>query len=100
MHVDDCADAVVHLAQHYAGEEHINIGVGEDLSIGELARLIAKVVGYQGGFRFDATKPDGTPRKLLDVSRLTALGWQPSIPLEEGLASTYAWYRSALADAT
>jgi GDP-L-fucose synthase len=99
LHVDDCADAIVHLARHYAGEEHINIGCGEDLSIGELARLIAKVVGYQGSFRFDTSKPDGTPRKLLDVSRLTALGWQPSIPLADGLTSTYAWYRSALADA-
>jgi GDP-L-fucose synthase len=99
LHVDDCADAIVHLARHYGGEEHINIGCGEDLVIAELARLIAKVVGYQGGFRFDGSKPDGTPRKLLDVSRLTALGWRPSIPLADGLASTYAWYRSALADA-
>ena len=99
LHVDDCADAVVHLTRHYGGEEHINIGVGEDLSIAELARLIAKVVGYEGGFRFDTSKPDGTPRKLLDVSRLTALGWKPSIPLEQGLAQTYAWYRDAVAGA-
>jgi GDP-L-fucose synthase len=98
LHVDDCADAVVHLAQHYDGEEHLNVGTGEDLSIGELARLIAKVVGYEGDFRFDTSKPDGTPRKLLDVSRLQALGWRPSIPLEQGLAQTYRWYRDALAD--
>ena len=95
LHVDDCADAVVHLLQHYAGEEHVNIGCGEDLSIAGLARLIAKVVGYEGDFRFDTTKPDGTPRKLLDVGRLTALGWTPSIPLEEGLAQTYRWYLEA-----
>jgi len=99
LHVDDCADAVVHLAQHYDGEEHVNIGCGEDLSIAELARLIAKVVGYEGGFRFDTTKPDGTPRKLLDVGRLLALGWRPSIPLQQGLAETYSWYRDAVAGA-
>jgi len=97
LHVDDCADALVHLARHYDGEAHINIGCGEDLSIAELARLIAKVVGYPGGFRFDTSKPDGTPRKLLDTSRLTALGWAPSIPLEQGLADTYRWYRESVA---
>jgi len=97
LHVDDCADAVVHLARHYGGEEQINVGCGEDLSIADLARVIAKVVGYRGGFRFDTTKPDGAPRKLLDVGRLAALGWQPATPLEQGLAETYRWYRDAVA---
>jgi GDP-L-fucose synthase len=99
LHVDDCADAVVHLARHYDGEEHVNVGTGEDLSIAELAQLIARVVGYQGGFRFDTSKPDGAPRKLLDVGRLSALGWTPSIALEQGLAATYRWYRDAVAAA-
>ncbi len=92
LHVDDCADAVVFLAQHYGGESHVNVGCGEDVTIRELAGLIARVVGYEGEFVFDAGKPDGTPRKLLDVQRLTALGWRPRIALEEGLRRTYDWY--------
>jgi len=92
LHVDDLADALVHLLQRYSGEGHVNVGTGTDLSIAELAQLIARVVGYGGQFRYDASKPDGTPRKLLDVSRLAGLGWRASIPLEEGLARTYGWY--------
>jgi GDP-L-fucose synthase len=92
MHVDDCADAIVFLAEHYSGEEHVNVGTGEDVTIRELATLIARVVGFTGDFCYDATKPDGTPRKLLDVSRLTSLGWRARTELEAGLRATYAWY--------
>jgi GDP-L-fucose synthase len=93
LHVDDLADACLYLMEHYSAEEPINVGWGLDISIAELARAIAAVVGFQGELRFDPDRPDGTPRKLLDVSRLTALGWRPRIGLGEGLASTYAWYR-------
>jgi GDP-L-fucose synthase len=93
LHVEDLADAVVFLMKTWAEEEPINIGTGTDLTIAELAQLIAEIVGYKGRFRFDASKPDGTPRKLLDVSRLTALGWQPRITLETGIRKTYEWYR-------
>ena len=92
LHVDDCADALVHLLCRYSGEEHVNVGSGSDLTIAELASLIAEVVGYEGGFAFDRSKPDGAPRKLLDVSALTRLGWQPRIDLREGLRRTYDWY--------
>jgi GDP-L-fucose synthase len=80
--------------QHYAGEAPINVGWGEDVSIAELARLVANTVGFKGAMHFDRSKPDGTPRKLLDTSRLTALGWRPTIRLETGLAATYEWYCS------
>ncbi len=92
LHVDDLADAALFLMEHYDGEEIINVGVGEDLTIRELAELIKEVVGYRGDIVFDTSKPDGTPRKLLDVSRLHQLGWRAKIPLREGLAQTYAWY--------
>ena len=92
LHVDDLADALLHLMQHYSGDEHVNVGWGEDLPIRELAGLVARVVGYEGRLAWDTTKPDGTPRKLLDVGRLRALGWQPTIRLEEGLRSTYEWF--------
>lgn len=92
LHVDDLADALVHLIKTYDGEEHVNVGVGEDVSITELATICARVVGYEGKFAYDTSKPDGTPRKLLDVSRLAALGWRASIPLEAGIASTYRWF--------
>ena len=83
--------------QHYRDELWINVGWGEDLSIAELARHDCDdVVGFEGALRFDASKPDGTPRKLLDTSRLTALGWRPKIALADGLAQTYQWYRSHL----
>ena len=92
LHVDDLADAAVFALQHYAGEEHLNIGTGTDIAISELAEIIAKIVGYDGDFVYDATMPDGTPRKLLDVSKMTALGWTNSIELEDGIQSTYDRY--------
>ncbi|MBW3661956.1 MAG: GDP-L-fucose synthase [Actinobacteria bacterium] len=92
LHVDDLADATVFALRHYAGEEHLNVGVGEDISIRELADLIAEVVGWDGEFVHDTSMPDGTPRKLLDVSRLHGLGWRESIGLREGIEGTYAWY--------
>ncbi len=92
LHVDDLADAALFLMQHYEDENPVNVGVGEDISIGELAMLIRDIVGYTGDIVYDTTKPDGTPRKLLDVSRLHALGWQARIGLREGIASTYTWY--------
>jgi len=92
LHVDDLADAAVFLMENYDSSEIINIGTGEDITIRELAFLIKETVGFRGEIRFDRSRPDGTPRKLLDVSRLTALGWRHSIPLKEGLASTYKWY--------
>ena len=93
LHVDDLADACLFLAQTYDGEDIINVGVGEDISIAELAALVQRVVGYAGDLVFDPSKPDGTPRKLLDVSRLGRLGWRARIGLEEGLSKTYRWYR-------
>lgn len=89
LHADDLADATIFALRHYAGEEHLNVGVGEDLTIADLARLIADVVGWDGEFEFDTSMPDGTPRKLLDVSRLAELGWKPTIALREGIAATY-----------
>ena len=99
LYVDDLADACVHLLKHYNGADQINVGTGEDLTIGELAKALARVVGYGGGFVYDRSKPDGTPRKLLDVSRLKALGWQASTRLEEGLKLSYAWYQAHRRDA-
>ncbi len=96
MHVDDLADACLHLMLNYESSEIINVGVGEDVSIRELAEMVADIVGYRGRIAFDTSKPDGTPRKLLDVSRLTATGWKASIPLREGIESTYEWYRRAV----
>jgi len=90
LHADDLAAAVVHLMQSYSEEAPVNVGCGEDLSIRELAELIAEVVGYRGQIVWDTTKPDGTPRKLLDVSRINGLGWKPRIPLREGVVATYA----------
>ena len=92
LHVDDCASACVFLLQHYDSPEIINVGCGEDLSIRELAELICNVVGFDGELAWDTTKPDGTPRKLLDVTKLKNLGWQPSIPLREGIERTYEWF--------
>ena len=92
LHVGDLADALLFLMRHYDAPEPINIGCGQDLSIMELAELIAKVVGYPGSIITDPTQPDGTPRKLLDVSRLRGLGWEARIDLEEGLRETYAWF--------
>lgn len=93
LHVDDCAEACVFLMKHYDGEEHVNIGVGEDLSILDLAHLVAKVVGFEGELVFDASKPDGTPRKLVDTTKINALGWKPRIGLEEGVGLAYRWFQ-------
>ncbi|CAN5207821.1 GDP-L-fucose synthase [soil metagenome] len=92
LHVDDLADACVYLMDNYSGSEIVNIGVGEDVSIRELAELVRDVVGYEGGIVHDASKPDGAPRKLLDVSRLRGLGWEAGIPLRKGVEDTYRWY--------
>jgi len=92
LHVDDLADAVVFLTENYSHEEHINIGTGEDVSIRDLARLVCDVVGFRGEIEFDASKPDGTPLKCSDVSRLRGLGWSPTIDLRTGLERTYYWY--------
>ena len=97
LHVDDLADATVFTIEHYDGEEHLNVGTGSDVAISELADIIAKIVGYQGDFVYDASMPDGTPRKLLDVAKLTELGWSASIGLEAGIASTYELYMQNLA---
>jgi GDP-L-fucose synthase len=92
LHVDDLADACLFLLEKYDSPEIINVGTGEDLSIHELAELICDIVGFEGNLIWDKTKPDGTPRKLLDVSKLTKLGWQPAISLPEGIARTYDWF--------
>ncbi len=92
LHVDDLASACVLLLDKYDSPEIINVGCGEDISIRELAELICDVVGFDGELTWDKTKPDGTPRKLLDVTRLKALGWKPSISLREGIIQTYEWY--------
>jgi GDP-L-fucose synthase len=93
MHVDDLAEACVFLMNNYEGSEPLNIGVGNDLTIAELAATIAEVVGFTGRIEYDATKPDGTPRKLLDVSRVNALGWRARIALRDGIAQTYQWFQ-------
>ena len=92
MHVDDLADAAVFLMLHYEEPEIVNVGVGTDVSIRELAQLICKVTEFKGRLVFDPSKPDGMPQKLLDVSKLTSLGWRARIGLEEGIASTYSWF--------
>ena len=92
LHVDDLADALVFLLERYSGEAQVNVGWGEDVSIAELAALVAEVVGFKGGFRYAADKPDGAPRKLLDTTKLTRLGWRPRIPLKQGLHNAYAWF--------
>jgi GDP-L-fucose synthase len=92
LHVDDLADACVFLMERYDGEDHLNIGTGTDVTINELAEHIADIVGWRGRFVHELDKPDGTPRKLLDVSRLTALGWRARIGLDDGLRATYDWF--------
>lgn len=92
LHVDDLAEALVHLMIRYEGYEHINVGVGEDVRIGDLAAMIAQVSGFDGELVFDPSKPDGTPRKLLDIGRILETGWSARIPLRAGLASTYEWF--------
>jgi GDP-L-fucose synthase len=95
LHVDDLAQAVVLASEDYDSSLHLNVGTGEDLSIKDLAQKVADSAGFAGEIEWDATKPDGTLRKVLDVSRIKALGWMPTITLDEGIASTVAWYREA-----
>jgi GDP-L-fucose synthase len=97
LHVDDLADALVFLMQNYSDEPHINIGWGADLTIAELAHLVAETVGFRGALRFSPDKPDGAPQKLLDCARLDKMGWRPRISLKEGLATTYRWYLENIA---
>ena len=92
LYVDDLADALVFLMQHYAEEQHINVGVGEDVTIKELALEVARAVGVEAALRFDASKPDGAPRKLMDSQRLLAMGWRPKTRLADGLRETYSWF--------
>jgi GDP-L-fucose synthase len=92
LYVDDLADALVFLMQNYEAEEHVNVGTGEDISIAELAGIVAHVVGFAGALEYDVSKPDGPPRKLLDVSRLSALGWRARVPFSEGIDRTYRWF--------
>jgi GDP-L-fucose synthase len=92
LHVDDLAEACLFLMEHYDSSELINVGCGEDITIRELAAMVGKVVGYSGKVEWDATKPDGTPRKLLDVSKLARLGWKATTPLEQGIGATYQWW--------
>lgn len=96
LHVDDLADATIFALTHYSDETHLNVGTGQDISIKDLAELIAKIVEWEGTFTFNTDMPDGTPRKLLDVSKLTNLGWQPTISLTEGIEGTYRWFTERL----
>jgi len=99
LHVDDLANAACFLMENYDATGLLNVGVGEDVTIAELASLVAHIVGFTGRIVFDPSRPDGMPRKLLDVSRIHALGWHPQIPLEQGIASTYEWYTAHLSEA-
>ena len=92
LYVDDCADALVFLMTHYSGEDHVNVGFGDDLTIQELAEKVKTAVGFEGELVNDTSKPDGTPRKLMDSSRLHDLGWRPRTGLDEGIAEVYRWY--------
>lgn len=93
LHADDCAEACLFLMDRYSNPMIMNVGAGAEITIAELATMVAEVVGYRGDIHWDRTKPDGMPRKLMDCSRMTALGWTPRIPLREGLNDAYAWYR-------
>jgi GDP-L-fucose synthase len=92
LFVDDLADALVFMMKNYSAEQHLNVGTGQDITIRELAELIAKIAGYDGSFVYDPGKPDGTPRKVMDVSRLARLGWRARTPLEDGFRQAYTWY--------
>ena len=96
LYVDDCADAIVFLMKRYSAEGHVNMGSGQEVSIGELAGQIAEIVGFKGNFDFDTSRPDGAPRKLLDVSLITDLGWQAKTSLKEGLLTSYRWFADQL----
>jgi GDP-L-fucose synthase len=95
LHADDLGRACLYLLENYDEEIAINVGVGEDVSIKALAELIQKITGFEGNIEWDSSKPDGTPRKLLDVSRISALGWKAQISLEDGIRSTYEWYKAS-----
>jgi GDP-L-fucose synthase len=97
--VDDCADALVFLMRRYSGEAPVNVGSGTDLTIADLARLVADVVGFSGEITFDRTKPDGTPRKLMSGARLKAMGWSPRVELADGVAGAYRWFLETCAAA-
>jgi GDP-L-fucose synthase len=99
LHSDDLADACLYLLENYDDSEHVNVGSGLEVSIKELTELIAEVVGFDGEILWDSSKPDGTPRKLLDTAKLDSLGWRPQIQLREGIAQTYTWYLSQLSHA-
>jgi GDP-L-fucose synthase len=99
LYVDDLADALIFLMQRYSDMSHVNVGLGSDVTIRELAETIAEVVGYRGDFAYNTARPDGTPRKLMDVRRLTALGWRAKTPLKDGLAAAYAWFVANAAEA-
>ena len=99
LYVDDLADAVVYLLQNYSEEPIVNIGWGEDVTIRDLAEMVMSVIGYSGSLNLDPSKPDGTPRKLLDVSRLNGLGWRPQIPLKKGIEMTYTWFKQHVDEA-
>ncbi|WP_108395430.1 GDP-L-fucose synthase [Devosia submarina] len=92
LHVDDCADALVFLLKHYSGEEHVNVGSGEDVTILELAEIVCELVGFKGELVHDLSKPDGTPRKLMSADKLRSMGWKPRIALKDGIAATYDWF--------
>jgi GDP-L-fucose synthase len=94
LHVDDMASACLHLLEHFDGPMQVNVGTGEDVTIKELAGIVADAVGYEGEIEWDTSKPDGTPRKLLDISQLRESGWSPKISLEEGIRSTVEWFRA------
>ena len=96
LHSDDLGRACLFLLENYDDEIAINVGIGEDISINDLAELIREIVGFQGEITWDTSRPDGTPRKLLDVSRISRLGWKPAIPLRRGIEDTYAWYRDSV----
>lgn len=100
LHADDCADALVFLMKNYDQEGHINVGCGEDVTIEELARLVMQTVGLEGPIRKDTSKPDGTPRKLMDISRIRSLGWSPTIGLHDGLKNAYHWFLESLEPAS
>ena len=97
LYVDDLADACVFLMQRYSGAEHLNVGYGDDIAIADLAALVAEIVGYRGRIAFDVTKPDGTPRKLLDTGRLAAMGWRPQVEFRDGIQRAYRWYLDNIA---
>jgi GDP-L-fucose synthase len=92
LHVDDAADAIIFVLKNYSGEQFLNVGSGDEISIGDLAMLVRDIVGFRGRIRFDTARPNGTPRKVVDISRIRALGWTPRISLTDGLAQTYRWY--------